>query len=270
MLALLALGPGCAYQALSGGSLDRVVRPAFISRIEEGAGPKSLVFRDDGSYGPKLKKLDPKEADRRLAAKLGKGMTRFEVSEGLRTKTLALLPQERPWTQPADPARVASTLQSFLVEEVPANAPDYDLLKPLGVDAVVEFVVESYGMRSKGGRAGAFIEGYGRMFFLDGGGTVWRRAFRADQVDSLSPHVDPFRVAKEPEGPPVFRTELTTLIDAVAAQFATDLNPPNRLGGSSSPPGEGERPASEGRAPGRDGAPKSAPADTELPSPDPI
>ena len=47
---------------------------AFISRIEEKAGPRSLVFRDDSSYGGKLKKLEPKEADRRLQLKLEKGI----------------------------------------------------------------------------------------------------------------------------------------------------------------------------------------------------
>ncbi|MHB8875450.1 MAG: hypothetical protein ACYC8T_17335 [Myxococcaceae bacterium] len=264
-LAVLALAPGCAHKALSGNTLDRVVHPAFISRIEEQAGPKSWVFRDDGSYGGKLKKLEAKEADRRLTVKLGKGMTRFEISDGIRSKTLALLPQERPWTQPVDPAQVAFALQSFLVEEVPANAPDYDLLKPLGADAVVEFVVEDYGMRSKNGRAGTYIEGYGRMFFLDGGGDVWRRSFRADQVDSLSPHVDPFRVAKDPV---MFRTELTTLLDAVATQFAKDLNPPDRNVGPPPQNADGELPLPEegGKAPGE----KKVPVDNELPAPDPI
>ncbi len=51
LLVLLVLVTGCASQQLSGASLDRVARPAFISRIEEQAGPKSLVFREDGAYG---------------------------------------------------------------------------------------------------------------------------------------------------------------------------------------------------------------------------
>ena len=267
-LALLALASGCAHKPLSGATLDRVVHPAFISRIVEGAGPKSWVFRDDDSYRAKLKKLEPKEADRRLAVKLGKGMTRFEVSEGLRTKTLALVPQERPWTQCVDPASVATALESFLVEEVPANAPDYDLLKPLGADVVVEFVVEDYGMRSRNGRAGTYIEGYGRMFFLDGGPDVWRRSFRADQVENQAPHVDPFRVAKEPT---MFRTELATLLDAVATQFAKDLNPPDRRGGPALPGADGELPGSDDtHTAGQEGATKKPPPESELPAPDPL
>ena len=242
-LASLALGlAGCAHQPLAGSDLDRAFRPAFISRIEEKAGPRSLVFRDDSSYGGKLKKLEPKEADRRLQLKLEKGIpekaigsiTRFEVADQLRASTLGLLPRERPWTTVINPAAVASALESFLVEEVPANAPDYELLKPLGADVVIEFVIEDYGMRSDDGRAGAYLVGYGRMFYLEGGGNVWFRSFRADEVESGQPHVDPFKVAKDPG---LFREHLTSLIKAVAEQFAKDLQPSDRRGGASAPAG---------------------------------
>ena len=245
---LLAVLAGCAHQPLAGSDLDRAMKPAFVSRIEENAGPRSNVFRDDGTYGGKLKKLEPKEADRRLQLKLDRGVTekgddgkehtvtpsitRFEVADQLRTSTLGLLPAERPWTNVIDPALVASALESFLVEEVPANAPDYELLKPLGADAVIEFVVEEYGMHSDEGRAGAYVVGYGRMFFLEGGGNVWYRSFRADEVESKQPHVDPFKVAKNPG---VFREHLTSLLKAVAQQFAKDLQPADRHGGASLP-----------------------------------
>ncbi len=267
-LCSVLLASGCVHKSLSGTSLDRVVRPAFISRIEEGAGPKALVFREDASYGSKLKKLEAKEADRRLQVKLTKGVSRFEISDGLRAKTLAQLPSERPWSQTVDPAAVATELSSFLVEEVPANAPDYELLRSLGADAVVEFVIEDYGMRSKNGRAGTYIAGYGRLFFLDGG-EVWRRSFYADQVEAGSPHVDPFRVAKEPT---LFRTELVTLIDGVATQFAKDLNPPDRRG-PLTPSGDGELPAADEAPKSKEGDPtpkEKKPADDDLPAPDPI
>ena len=241
--AALALGMvGCAHQPLAGSDLDRASRPAFISRIEETAGPRSLVFRDDSTYGGKLKKLEPKEADRRLQVRLDRGIpdkavgsiTRFEVADQLRSSTLGMLPRERPWLSVINPAQVASALESFLVEEVPANAPDYDLLKPLGADLIVEFVVEDYGMRSDNGRAGTYIIGYGRAFYLEGGGNVWYRSFRADEVDSGQPHVDPFKVNKDPG---IFREHLTTLLKAVAEQFAKDLQPANRRGGPSAPEG---------------------------------
>src|SRR4051794_21115793 len=149
---VLLLAAGCAHKPLSGAALDRVVRPAFISRIEDEAGPKAYVFRADSSYGEKLKKLSAKEADRRLQVKLASGseetdgtkiptINRFQVADTLRSHTLARLPRVPPWTNTARPGDVAAALQSFLVEEVPANAPDYDLLRPLGVDAVIEFVV---------------------------------------------------------------------------------------------------------------------------------
>lgn len=219
---------------LSASALDRVARPAFVARVEENAGPISTVFRGDGAYSGKLQKLEPKEADRRLALKLARGASRFEVSEGLRARTLAILPDVPPWTNTVDPALVATALESFLVQEVPANPPDFELLRPLGADAVVELVVERYGMHSRSGRAGAFLEGHGRMFALDGG-ALWSRSFRVDQLDGDAPHVDPFRVGKSPER---FREAISGLIEVVATQLAADLNPSDRR--SVPPAGEGD------------------------------
>lgn len=221
-----------------------------------------MVFREDSAYNSKLKGMDRKEADRRLEVKLRKGMTRFEISEGLRAETLSLLPREGPWTNTVDQAQVESLFESFLVDEVPANPPNYELLKSVGADAVVEFVVERYGMRSSGGRAGTFIEGYGRMFFIDGG-EIWRRSFSVDQLDAKAAHVDPFRVAKEPVR---FRTELSTLIHAVAVQFAKDLNPAGRRASAEV---STESPAAADEAPRqRRGQPARPEAEGDLPDPD--
>ncbi|MHA7631069.1 hypothetical protein [Corallococcus sp. M7] len=228
---LVAFTAGCASQRLSGADLDRVQRPAFISRIEDGAGPKSKVFQEDSAYSDKLKKLEPKEADRRLTVKLQQAVTRFELSERLRVTTLSRLPEEAPWTDAVDPARVASALESFLVEEVPANAPDYDLMAPLGADTIVEFVIQDYGMRSDDGHAGAYLKGYGRMFRVDGRSELWRRPFNLDAVEQGAPHLDPFKVGKEPE---LFRLAMTDLLDKVADMFVKDLTPTNRKGAAPS------------------------------------
>ncbi len=262
LLVVAAAAFGCAHTPLKGADLDRVVRPAFISRIEENGGPKSWVFRDDATYNKKLGRLDRKEADRRLSVKLAKGMSRFEVAERLRATVVSLLPRERPWTKAVDPVEVARELQSFLVEEVPANAPDYELLRPIGTDAVVEFVVEDYGMRSEDGRAGAYIQGYGRMFRLDGG-LLWFRRFRSDAVEAKLPGVDPFRVAKQ-NGVP-FRTELGSLIDAVATQFAKDLSPTDRAGAAPA----GVDGADDTNQTGKEPPPRQAPPPgDDLPAPD--
>ncbi len=252
----LTLATGCAHQALSGGELADMQRPAFISRIEEGAGPKALVFREDSAYGDKLKKLDPKEADRRLQAKLKASITRFEVAETLRANVFALLPRSSPWTETIDPTQTATALQSFLVEEVPANAPDYQLLEPLGADTVVEIVIEDYGMRSDDGRGGPYIIGYARAFRL-GGGEMYRRSFISDAVAAGLPHLDPFKVGKEPER---FRLALLELLEAISDQVAEDLQPsreapapaapsPGEKGGGdpekSAPPSRDELPAGE-------------------------
>ncbi|NBD11123.1 hypothetical protein FOF48_21620 [Corallococcus sp. Z5C101001] len=185
------------------------------------------MFQDDSAYSGKLKKLEAKEADRRLTVKLQQAVTRFELSERLRVTTLSRLPEEAPWTDAVDPARVASSLESFLVEEVPANAPDYDLMAPLGADTIVEFVIQDFGMRSEGGHAGAYLKGYGRMFRLDGRKELWRRPFHLDAVEQGAPHLDPFKVGKEPE---LFRLAMTDLIDKVADMFVKDLTPQNRKG----------------------------------------
>ncbi|RKH57004.1 hypothetical protein D7W81_32395 [Corallococcus aberystwythensis] len=185
------------------------------------------MFQEDSAYSDKLKKLEPKEADRRLTVKLQQAVTRFELSERLRVTTLSRLPEEAPWTDAVDPARVASALESFLVEEVPANAPDYDLMGPLGADTVVEFVIQDYGMRSDDGRAGAYLKGYGRMFRVDGRSELWRRPFDLDAVEQGAPHLDPFKVGKEPE---LFRLAMTDLLDKVADMFVKDLTPTNRKG----------------------------------------
>ncbi len=258
LLSLAVLAQACAHSPLSGAELAGVTAPAFISRIELEAGPKSLVFREDSAYGDKLKKLDPKEADRRLQAKLKASITRFEVAERLRATTYALLPQEKPWTQTLEQTQVAFALQSFLVEEVPANAPDYMLLEPLGGDAVVEFVIEDFGMRSDDGHAGAYVVGYARMFRLEGG-ELYRRSFRSDAVSAGLPHLDPFRVGKEPER---FRNALVELLDAMAVQFAKDLQPPDKV--QPRPPAP-EAPADEKPTPATDRTDGQPPAKFEAP-----
>jgi hypothetical protein len=269
-LLILAVVSGCASTRLSGADLDRVTQPAFISRIEDDAGPKSRVFREDDAYGEKLKKLEPKEADRRLQAKLAKAVTRFEISERLRVTTIHQLPRESPWTNIVDPAQVASALESFLVEEVPANAPDYDLLAPLGTDAVVEFVIEDYGMRSEKGHAGAYVKGYGRMFRLSGRHEIWRRPFEQDQIELGAPHLDPFKVGKDPE---LFREAISSLLDGVAQQFAQDLSPKDRRGGPPVPerpdlsaPDSTNRTGRENQQPPPKKDPELSPG--ELPDPD--
>ena len=49
-------------------------------------------------------------------------------------------------------------------------------------------------------------------------------------MQSGQPHVDPFKVARDPG---LFREHLTSLIKAVAEQFAKDLQPEGRRGVSS-------------------------------------
>lgn len=232
---MLLVSMGCAHKPLSAAALDETKLVAFIGRIEDEAGPKSNVFQNDGSYRDRLKRLDAKEGDRRLGNALAVGsfeknelthhtISRFEVADSLRANTLALLPKHSPWTEIVHPVDVARVLESFLVQEVPANAPDYERLQALGADTVVEVVVEEYGMRSQGGKAGAYMTGFARMFRI-GGGELYHRRFFWDDIDAGKEHLDPFAVRKNTE---LFSARIKQIVLSVAAQIAADLNPTDR------------------------------------------
>jgi hypothetical protein len=219
---------GCAHSPLAPSALESIERPAFIARIEEGAGPKSVVFRDDfASYAQRLKKLDAKEADRRLTLKLEKGtdsersISRYQVADTIRAQVESELPKSAPWNRFASPTQVATLLESFLVEEVPANAPDISRLAPLGVDSIVEVVVEDYGLRSQGGKAGIYLYGVAQMYRVSGG-VLYRRTFFSDELRAGLEGLDPFEVAKHPA---LFANRLKTMLTMIAHQIALDLSP---------------------------------------------
>lgn len=233
---------GCAHQPLSAAALDDTKVVAFIARIEDEAGPKSTVFRGDDAYREKLQRLDDKEGDRRLGNALTVGsyskakegteptlevptISRFELADSLRSTTLAQLPNVAPWTSVIHPVEVARVLESFLVQEVPANAPDYELLAQLGADTVVEIVVEEYGMRSEQGHAGAYVLGFARLFRIHGP-ELYRRRFVSDDITAGLEHLDPFAVRKNAQ---LFVARIKQIVAGVAQQVAKDLTPEGRV-----------------------------------------
>jgi hypothetical protein len=238
LLPTVVLLAACAHKPLSAAALDETGGVAIVARIEDEAGPRSTVFRDDDSYRPQLapRRIDDKEADRRLAAVLTRGtfdkdpqtgekrlkartLSRFELADSLRSSLLGLLPGRHPWKTAASPWDVARALESFLVQEVPANAPDYLRLVELGVDTVVEIVIEEYGVRSERGHAGVFLVGTARMFRIQGG-ELYHRRFFSDELRSGAAPLDPFAVAKNAT---LFAEHMRPLIAAVAEQVARDL-----------------------------------------------
>ncbi len=264
LVVLLAALAGCAHAPLSASALDDTRLVAFIARIEDEAGPKSNVFRNDGSYRDRLKRLDDKEGDRRLGNALAVGsfekkkgsaepelvnrtISRFEIADSLRSNTLALLPNQPPWSEVVQPVEVARVLESFLVQEVPANAPDYERLAALGADTVVEIVVEEYGMRSEKGKAGAYLVGFARMFRVKGG-ELYHRRFYSDDLSAGLPHLDPFEVRKNAN---LFAERIKQMVAAISAQVAKDLTPerrepPARAGDAVKPrPSEPQQPQSD-------------------------
>lgn len=239
---LLALA-GCAHSPLSARALEETKIVAFVARIADDAGPRSNVFRDDPAYRDRLKRLDEKEGDRRLSNALAVGsfnrrknkdgkeygepellvhtISRFELADSLRSTVLSQLDETHPWDAMVHPVDVARVLESFLVQEVPANAPDYERLASLGADTVVEIVVEEYGLRSTGGRAGAYLIGHARLFRIHGG-ELYRRNFYSDDLSAGLEPLDPFEVRRNVQ---LFVDRMRQIVAGVSVQIAKDLTP---------------------------------------------
>jgi hypothetical protein len=219
----LLLTLGCSHAQLSGADLDRVQRPAYVGRLAEGAGPKAT---ETGVTEPP-----------QLVTSMNAAIGKFEVSERLRSQVAVALKDEKPWSNAVPASQVASVLETFLVERVPAVPPDYNRLKPTGADAVVELVVEEYGLRPQGAQSQTFVRGYGRMFLLADGSELWRSEFERSGATQGLPALDASAVQLNASA---YGDQLRTLLDASAVALAQELTPPGRLGGRPTPTGTGE------------------------------
>ncbi len=228
---------GCAHTALEGSDLDRVQRPAFVSRVTDEAGPRVNVYRSDSAQAAKLAGTSPEDADKKLEESLRPALSRFEAAERLRSHVQAAIQSEKPWSQAVPPSQVASALETFLVQEVPGSPPDYTRLRPLGADSVVEFVIEEYGMRTEKGVPQTWVRGTGRMFRLADGGEMWRSGFSGTSTEVGLTPLDPSTLAANPRP---FHEQMVAVLDSVSVQLARQLSPTNRAGGAPTPPGTGE------------------------------
>ncbi len=234
---VLTLGlAGCAHANLEGSDLDQVKHPAFVSRVADEAGPRVNVYRSDSAQASKLGGTSPADADKKLEESLKPVLSRFEAAERLRSHVHAAIQTEKPWSQAVPPSQVASALETFLVQEVPGNAPDYGRLKPLGADSVVEFVIEEYGVRTEKGVPQTWVRGTGRMFRLDGG-EMWRTGFSGTSTEAGLQPLDPAALASNPRP---FHEQMVAVLDSVSVRLARQLSPTNRAGGGPTPPGTGE------------------------------
>ncbi len=236
-LLVLLLLAGCAHLPLSPRAAGELRSVAVVARVAD--GPHARVFREDPAWHARLaeRKLEDPEGDRRLALALEKGtfeklpeggkrlvahtMSRFELAETLRAGVVAGLPRQPPWTSLASPNDVARELESYLVQDVSGASPDYQRLKRLGVDAVLEVLVEDYGLRSEKGRCGAYLVGTASLTRLDGG-TLYLRRFVSDEVTFELESADPFAVARDAS---LFARRLEPILAAVAQQLVADLSP---------------------------------------------
>jgi hypothetical protein len=195
---------GCSHAQLSGTDLDRVQRPAYVARVAEGAGPRA--------HG-----VGPDESEAQLVAAMNASIGKFEVSERLRSQVSVALKGEKPWSNAVPASQVASVLETFLVERVPAVPPDFERLKPTGADAVVELVVEEYGLRPQAGVASAYVLGFARMFLLADGSELFRASFQRTASAQGLPALEAASVLAN-AGP--YGDQLRALLDSAATELA--------------------------------------------------
>jgi hypothetical protein len=254
---------GCSHAQLSGADLDRVQRPAYVGRVAEGAGPRA--------HG-----VGPDESEAQLLAAMNASIGKFEVSERLRSQVSVALKGDKPWSNAVPASQVASVLETFLVERVPAVPPDFDRLKPTGADAVVELVVEEYGLRPQAGVGNTYVQGYARLFLLGSGSELWRAGFQRTASAQGLPALDAASVLAN-AGP--YGDQLRALLDSAATELADALTPPGRRGGrpagapaSPDGPTKTEEEAGKTRAPPPDLTPPAqlpAPTDRTKPKSQP-
>jgi hypothetical protein len=233
---LLVSGLGCAHSSLQASDLEQVRRPALVARLTDDAGPQVNVYRSDPVRAGTLKATTPEEADQKLQQKLAGSVSRFEVGERLRSRVAASLQREKPWSQAVPPAQVAGILETFLVQDVTSTPPDYAKLQPLGADAVVEFLIEGYGLRTEKGVPQCWVRGTGRMLRLSDGGEIWRNGFARTSSESKLAPLDPAALADDPQP---FREQMAAVLDGAALALAQQLNP----GGTPLGSGELQTPA---------------------------
>jgi hypothetical protein len=173
---------------------------AVIARID--GAPSSEVGTGDGA----------------LAKTLTTSMTRFVVGRRFEGGVTAQLPTGL--FQIANPTRVAEELELLLVEKGDSDL-DYEKLRKLNVDAVLEIHVNSYGLRRGAQRqVGGFSRGYAQMVTLSGS-TVWRLPFDLDESANGSASVDEAMLAKDVHY--AWQQTVDRLAYAVGSLIARDL-----------------------------------------------
>ncbi|MGO8969981.1 MAG: hypothetical protein ACLQDQ_10480 [Myxococcaceae bacterium] len=223
-IAALAICACSHTSQLAGAELDRVQRPAFVGRLGEGAGPKAQG----------LATASVSEAE--LLAAMNAAIGKFEVSERIRSQLAVALHAEKPWSNAVPASQVASALETFLVERVPPVPPDYSRLKPTGADAVLEIVVEDFGVRPDGSAAQSYLRGYARLFLLDDGTELWRADF---QRSGGSQGLAPFAPATFQSNATPYGDQMRALLDASALSLAQQLSPTGLAGRPTQPASTG-------------------------------
>ncbi len=237
---------GCSHTQLTGAELDRVQRPAYVGRLADGAGPKAQGVGT---------------SEAQLVTAMNAAIGKFEVSERLRSQLAVALRGQAPWSNAVPASQVASALETFLVERDPPVPPDYNRLKPTGADAVLEVVVEDYGLKAQGTVAQTYLRGYTRLFLLADGTEVWRGDFERSGTGQGLRLLD---VAGLASNASPYGDQLRALLDATALELGRQLSPTGRVSGAGTPVNAGPSPADA--SPGQPGTQRAPPPDLTPPA----
>ncbi len=226
--AAVVLAVSCAHVPVDKAGLDSLKRPAIVARLVDPV-PKAMVFQKDASLAAKAGSKSAKAADEELAKILLKGdprnglsINRYEIVDAVASKTRHYLQRQHPWTQAIPPVEVARVLETFLVEDRAQGKPNFDRLKDIGADSVLEILLEEYGMRAENGRVGVYVLGTAKLLRLDGG-VLYVRSFVSDETGTTAVEgTDPLEVIARP---PLFREHLQVMLTAIGEAIADDLTP---------------------------------------------
>jgi hypothetical protein len=237
--AATALLAGCARQVpIHAERVAELRRPAIVSRVEK--GPTAFIARSDpGGLALFPGETDAKAVDQRIATNLGKKVSRFQVAERLRSELVRGLPTQSPWTRMVPAVDVASALETLLVESRD-EPPDFNALRSLGADAVLDIAINDFGVARHENKVGLYATITAHLFTFDGNDTLYRRTFDVDDARDGRGELAPAALLRGAED---YRDALEDLLQRVGQAISDDLGG-RRPATSPTPAGDTTSPAS--------------------------
>lgn len=215
----------------SAGDLRKIRTIAILART---ADPESnLAAVDPAGAAGFVRGAEGRAADKEIQGKLQRSMTRFVVARRFEGGVTQGLP--KGLFQLASPTRVGEALELLLVDQKDSD-PDYEKLRPLKVDAVLEVRVKELGLAKVSAQnpPGGYARGVARLVTLDGS-TVWQLPFDVDESRDRGGDVDVKAFAAD------FDSMWRLTVDRLASTLGEQVG--RALGGRTSRPAPSGAPA---------------------------